>query len=121
MSDSYVKVLRVNLSFDSFEVVKVSDEEKNESLAYSDSFEVWVSNFVKMGYVAEEDKEVFSSKMTLEYLKSYFEQGNDRFAFEYRRKQGDKFCKAIVEIVPAPDYSSDYQSVYLFVKDISRS
>ena len=121
LSDSYVKVLRVNLSFDSFEVVKVSDEEKNESLAYSDSFEVWVSNFVKMGYVAEEDKEVFSSKMTLEYLKSYFEQGNDRFAFEYRRKQGDKFCKAIAEIVPAPDYSSDYQSVYLFVKDISRS
>lgn len=117
--DSYLKILRVNLSKDVFEEIKVDKSEqalleKNPDKKISK----WLSDFCSSGQVHEEDVPEFLAKTSLETIIEFLKKEKEIYPVIYRRKDGKRFKKALLEIIPTKDFSMDNMNVFLFVKDI---
>ena len=121
LSRSYHKILKVNLTADTYESVKVLDEEKfmlEENPL--NCFSGWIRNFANRGYVYEGDANIYKTRLDLNALRRQLKE-NDRFRFRYRRKTDGMFRWVFLEILRAQDYSDDNQVVWLFVQDIHDS
>ncbi len=118
LCDSYTKILKVNLTKDSYEIIRAEENELNAARGYADSFSGWMKDFARTGQVHPEDEEYFKKNVSPEYLKQYFASGVKEFSINYRRRINDRFSRVMLEIIPAPDYSDLDQKVFLYVKDI---
>ena len=67
--ESYVKVLKINLSNDSFSIIKILDDESSDS---SINFSTWINNFVAEGNIFKQDEERFMKALNVQMLKKYF-------------------------------------------------
>ena len=114
----YHKVLRGNLSTDSFSVVKVDEEEVQELREYMTSLTDWFLGIAKCGYVYEEDIERYEDFVHFENVKAELKKGAKKLSCIYRRKTGDGYRWHHLEIVPDFDYSDDNQKVMICLKDI---
>lgn len=107
----YHKILRVNLTTDSFEVVSMLQFEEVPDCSLSE----WLTAFGHES-VAEEDKDKFLSCTNLDYLKQ--NMGEYTLSFEYKRKfPHEKYCNSEFIILPSVNYSDDNQICYIFIKD----
>ncbi len=114
----YHKVLRGNLSTDSFSIVKVDEEEIQEMREYMTSLTDWFSGMAKCGYVYEEDIERYENFVHFDNVKNELKKGAKRLSCIYRRRAGDGYRWHHLEIVPDFDYSDDDQKVMICLKDI---
>lgn len=115
----YIKILKINLTEDSFSVVNMDSSEKTKEKGFNDKISQWLYGFGKSGQVHEEDLENYLMKTDIEYLKDYFKQGKSSISIIYRRKfSDDSYKHAIMEFIPADDYSHSNQSMFLYVKAI---
>lgn len=118
LCNSYTKILKINLTKDSFEIIHSLDEELDASKGYSDSITVWLRDFARTGMVHKDDVTDYLKETDGDYLKKYFKRGLNSKTVHYRRKFGDSYKKVKMEIIPAEDYMDNMQNVYLYVKDI---
>lgn len=118
LCNSYTKILKINLTKDTFEIIQSLDEELDASKGYSDSITVWLRDFARAGMVHKDDVTDYLKETDGDYLKKYFKRGLSSKTVHYRRKFGDKYKKVKMEIIPAEDYTDSLQNVYLYVKDI---
>lgn len=116
--ESYTKVLKINLTNDSFQVVEMSLDEKDEEKGYSDKISVWLKMFGETGNVHQDDLDEYYKKTDIAYIKNYFASGKKDLYIFYRRKYDNQFKNTMMEIVPAKDYKDDNQTMYLYVKRI---
>lgn len=114
----YHKVLRGNLSTDSFNVVKVDDEEILDMGARLSSLADWFEGVALKGYIYEEDVERYRKFVQIDRLKQELKNGARMLNCIYRYKEGDRFRWHTVEIIPDSDYTDDNQKVMIYVKDI---
>lgn len=115
----YIKILKLNLSNDTYKVIKVLKSEVSDASPDLTSITDWVLFFANK-FVHKDDIERFKDVMTKEYLSEYFLAGNQFFSIVYRRlATNGKYENALLEIIPAEDFSKDNVSVYLYVKNIS--
>ncbi|MCQ2982783.1 MAG: diguanylate cyclase [Treponemataceae bacterium] len=114
----YTKILRINVTDDSFTVVNMNSEEMTVSQGYAETISGWLRGFCLSGSVHPDDVESYLKQTDLEYLRSYFAQGNKTLSILYRRKYGDEFRHVVMEMIPAGDYAPDNQSLFLYVKEI---
>lgn len=112
----YTRVLRINLSNNTYSVLK-TPEEDNPNIERPATFTEWIYDFAEQGMVYMYDKETFYVKTDVNALSSYFLSGKDYFSINYRRKFGDAYKYAKLEIIAAPDYTVDNQMVYMYVKE----
>ena len=115
----YTKILKVNLSEDTYKIVKVNKEEQTEDKGYKNSISEWLLDFAATGQVFSEDVNNYVKKTDISYLRRYFKNGNKVLSILYRRKIGDRFKQCLMEIIPSDDYSDFDQNCFLYVKDIS--
>lgn len=115
---TYYKILKVDLTNDNFIILK-DDEEKN-LLEITAVFSDWLHGFIKSGRVHSDDLNAFRNYTSLEFLRSFFLHHKSKapYCMQYRRKSYQDYRWALMEIVPAEDYSPSLQTVYLFVRDI---
>ena len=59
LSITYHKILRINLTSDSYEIIKTYEEEQNPEYGISDTVSAWFRNFALRGYVHEDDLEAY--------------------------------------------------------------
>lgn len=118
--DTYTKILRVNLTSDRHQIINTNEAEKVPDKGYSESISEWIKNFGQSGQVHPDDLENYLEKTDTDYLKKYFDAGHKYLSIFYRRKIDDNFKQVMMEIIPSAEYSSDYQDVFLYVKDIDR-
>lgn len=111
----YSNVLRVNLSDNTYTVVKSSDENPNN--ARPATFTEWIYDFAEQGMVYMYDRETFYVKTNIDTLIKHFKAGNDYFSINYRRKYKAAYKYAKLELIAAPDYTDTNQLVYLYVKE----
>ncbi len=117
--DNYIKIIKVNLLEDSYEIVKICpDENTNYS---TNSFSSWLFNFVEDGNVFSEDIDYYKFNTRLSYIQNYFIEGNSCLTIKYRKKIGNEFHWVSTEIIKTKDYSEKNQSVYLMIRDIDAS
>ncbi len=114
----YTKILKINITNDSYSIINLNDEESDSNKGYADTISLWFTNFAKTGQVDPEDAESFLAKTDLKYMSDYFKSGKTSLTVDYRRKYGDVFKYVVMEIIPAKDYSNENQSLYLYVKNI---
>ena len=117
---SYTKILKANLTDDSFSIIQMDLFEKKKELGYSERMSKWMKNFAECGNIHEADLEFYLSHTDIDYLRNYFHQGNSYMCLYYKRRIRDQFRLSLLEMIPAGDYSDDHQSVFMYVKNIDR-
>lgn len=114
----YTKILKVNVTDDTYQIVNMDMTEKSPEMGYSDKISEWISNFGISGQVHPEDLDTYLSHTNLYYLREYFKNNKMPLRIFYRRKLNDDFRRTLMEIIPANDYTDDNQSLFLYVKDL---
>lgn len=71
----YHKVLRGNLSTDSYSIVKVDEEELQEMREYMTSLTEWFSGIAKCGYVYEDDIDRYENFVNFDHVKTELKKG----------------------------------------------
>ena len=114
----YTKILKINITEDSFVAIDMDPKEQVKEMGYSEKISEWLSGFGRFGNVHPDDLAQYEEKTSLEFIKGYFAQNKTSLIIQYRRKYDDGFKNVIMEMIPAGDYSSDNQSLFLYVKNI---
>ncbi len=118
--DSYIKILRINLSDDSFDIIKTNSTELSESKGFhTESISQWLYSFAVSGQVHPEDREHYIERTNLEFLRKFFAEENRSYALHYRRAIGNDFRHVLMEMIPTKSFTEDNQELFLYVKDIN--
>ncbi len=116
----YTKILKVNLTEDSYSIVNMDDTEQTTEKGFSDSISQWLYGFGKSGQVHADDLEDYLKMTDIEFLRDYFKQDKTSISIFYRRKYADGYKQAVMEMIPADDYDDNNQSLFLYVKSIDK-
>jgi len=114
----YTKILNVNLTDDSYQIVNIDESERNQE-EFATSISEWLSSFGKSGRVHPEDLEEYLRKTDINYLKDYFLNNDKTLQIFYRRKYDDGFNRVMMEIVRADDFDEDNLCLFIYVKKIN--
>lgn len=118
LMSTYFRILKVDLTRDTYITIKDDYEPTAPSLC--PTLSAWLQNFVISGRIHQEDIADFQNCSQLDFLRDFFwrHPSGTPYCLQYRRRTDNDYRWAIMEIVPAEDYSALHQMVYLFVKDI---
>lgn len=117
MLSTFFKVLKVDLTHDSCLII-VDDRERT-STEDAETLSGWLRSFYESGRVHPDDVEDYERRTNLEYMRAHFRANPQTvLSTEYRRKVNGEFRWALMELIPAEDYTPEHQLVYLYVKDI---
>ncbi len=114
----YTKILKINLTDDTFQILNMEVNEKTAQKGYSEHISEWLHNFGKTGMVHPEDLEEYLRQTSIEYMNQYFASNKTSLHIFYRRKIDQNFKQVMMEIVPANDNRPDNLTYYLYVKNI---
>lgn len=115
---SYTKILKINLSDDTFNIIQMNLDEKNQQMGFSDSISTWLHNFGTSGQVHPDDLKTYLDNTGLEFLRSHFASGKKSLEIFYRRKSENGFRSVMMEMLRSDDYAESNQNLFLFVKDV---
>lgn len=117
ISQSYHKILRVNLTKDHYEIVKIRPEDR--AIGYgTDSFSSWLGQFIYDGGIHPDDMNHFISFTRPEHIRDALADGQNILTCCYRRQSKDDFRWNLMEIVADPGPSGSDQYIFLYIKDI---
>lgn len=115
---TYNKILKVNLTKDSFEIIKFDQKNAPGYDSEDASLTGWFLRFVEEGNVYSGDVERFQKFTQINYLREELQKGEKMKICTYRCRIGAGYRWHTMEVVPDVDYSKDNQSVMLYVKDV---
>lgn len=115
----YVKMMKINLIFDSYHIIKIDENESSVEKECNGIFTDWISKDLKLGYIHPDDIDEFRKTMDLEWLKTYFASGNSYLRLHYKRKINDEYKPVLLELVLADESAATASEIYLYIKDIS--
>lgn len=118
LSTIFHKILKINLTTDSYEIIKVYENEMNKEQGLDDRASVWFNQFAMCGNVYEEDRQEFLDFTNRKALKKHFKNSKEYIRCRYRRKTGGVFRWVSMELVPSIEYSDDNQVIMLYIRDI---
>ena len=116
----YTKILKINVTDDTYGIVNVDVNEQTEEKGYAATISGWLRSFGEKGFVHPEDLDEYYKHTDLQFMREYFAEGNTTLIVLYRRKYEDSYKKVMMEIIPATDYTDDNQSLFLYVKNIEK-
>ena len=119
--ESCSKILEVNLTEDTFDIIKADREELTQEKGYHKKLSEWLRGFAASGQVCEEDVAGYMKKTELDLLRSHFRTSGDTYVLRYRRKSSEGFKNVMMEMIPTNDYADENQKLYLFVKTIQEA
>jgi len=115
----FYKILKINLTDDTHEEIKVPKNELSPQEGFSKKISVWFSQFAYSEHVHPDDMEEYLKFTDLSYLRDYFRQGNDSLLIRYRRKvEGLGWRYVSLELLPSVEYTHDRQILMLYIRDI---
>lgn len=118
VSALYDKLIRINLSNNTYEPVLIDADEQDQLVGGVINIAQWWSGYSQNGNIAAEDMGVFNTLIRDGSLQRHFARSTNPICLRYRRKVGDAFRWAKLEIAPSVEYSDDNQVLLLSIKDI---
>jgi len=118
LSQTYMKIIRINLKDDSYAVIQMSNEERGNSKKYKKFFAEWIPAFARSEYVHEQDRSAFLVNLRLASIREYFDSGHRIYHFHYRRMMDGMINHVILELMVSPNYSDELKEIFLFVKNL---
>ena len=117
INNTYHKILRINLTQDCYEVIKMRAEDR--AIGYgNDTFSSWLGQFIYDGGIHPDDMNNFISFTRLEHMKEALEKGQKILTCCYRRRSGEDYRWNLIEVVPDLSSLGSDQYVFLYVKDV---
>ncbi|MCD7958401.1 MAG: GGDEF domain-containing protein [Ruminococcus sp.] len=116
---SFYKILKVNLTLDTYEIIKVKDDELNHAVVHTKHITDWWRIFADQGYVHAEDRANYDCFTEMDEMQKELRHGTKFLRCRYRRKTNAQFCWVSMEIIPALEYTDDNQIVMLYIRDIN--
>ncbi len=120
LCELYSKVLKVNITDDSYRIVKMDKTEQTKEKGFSDKISSWFLEFADKGQIHPDDLKTYLEKTDIQFMRDHFAGKNTSLSLMYRRKYGDEFRHVMMEIIPAEDYSDNEQNLYLYVRNMER-
>lgn len=117
ISHTYHKILRVNLTQDRYEVVRMRPEDRAVGFG-SDTFSGWLGQFIYNGNIHPDDMNNFISFTHPDHIRNRLAAGEKQLTCCYRRRRGEDFRWNMMEIVPDADSSGSRQFVFIYIKDV---
>lgn len=118
--NAFQKILKVNIANDTFEVIKISDDEKH-AIPADASLSTWFRSFASANNIHPHDVEVFTNFTDLARIRRSFEAALSPLRCRYRRLIGSDWRWVLMELVPSIDFSSASPTVMLYIKDIDNT
>lgn len=111
----YTKVLMVNLTQDSYQIISIDKESlKQDALAANHSD--WLTRFANSDEIHPDDRQAFLKKTSIENLKRHIDGSGKPYSIVYQKKYGDTYKNTVMEIVAADEYTDDNQVCYICVR-----
>ena len=120
LCDLYTKILKINITNDTYQIVNMDASEQTAEKGFADSISMWLTSFGESGQVHPDDLEEYLRNTNLQYMREYFDGNKTSLHIFYRRKFEDGFKQVMMEIIPTSDYSADNQALFLYVKNIEK-
>lgn len=121
LMEAYIKVLRINLTNDTYDEIKVNDAERDAAQGYEPtSIKAWLAHFGTSGNVYEEDLPRYNIFTHYESLRRVFQEGKESISVLYRRRtENGTFRWARMTIRKSHDYTPDSELALLYVEDVN--
>ena len=117
ISHAYHKILRVNLTQDQYEIVKIRPRDR--AICYgTDTFSSWLGQFIYNGDIHPDDMNNFISFTRPDHLKEALGTGLEILTCCYRRRSEEDFRWNLMEVVPDLGSSDSDQCIFIYIKDI---
>ncbi len=117
INHAYHKILRVNLTRDRYEIVKMRPEDRAIGFG-NDTFSSWLGQFIYDGGIHPDDMNPFIAFTHLEHMKRALRDGPEILTCCYRRRMGEDYRWNLMEAIPDVSTAAGEQVVFLYVKDI---
>lgn len=118
IGDNLLKILSVNLTYDSYNVIKDITKENNDK---KENYSQLVAGFNENCYVYFDDLEDFMKFTNRDYLRSYFHNSNQKIELCFRRLFQGAYIWVKLEISKDEDYSSSNELVTICIININRA
>lgn len=115
---SYTKILKVNLSDDTYKIIQIDSCEKSSEFGFAENISDWLRNFGLAGQVHPNDLDNYLAQTNIDYLRNYFRSGCSTLGIFYRRRSAFGYDAVMMEILKAADYTAANQNVFLYVKNV---
>lgn len=112
----FYKILKINITQDSYEIVSVNESIKSNEDDYGNQISTWLCAFARSNHICEEDLEEFLKRTDLAYLQESFQSGKKVVDVLFKMQMENQIKSAIMKFVPANDYTDDDQRLYLYVR-----
>lgn len=118
ISTLYNKLLRINLTNNTYEPVIVDSDEKEQLVGGVINMYEWWAGYSQSGNVASEDMGAFSTLTKTGSLQKRFAEDPTPVNFRYRRKVDGEYRWAQLELSPSVEYSEENQVMLLSLRDV---
>lgn len=118
MSTIYHKVLKINLTKDSHEELKVYDCEMDIKYGLSSKISEWFYSFALSGNVYDIDLEKYLEFTEINGLRRRFHENKNEAVLVYRRLVNGEYRWVSMEMIPGVEYTEENQVVMLYIRDI---
>ncbi len=118
LSGIFHKILKVNLTTDTYEPIKVYREEMTQELGHSESISQWLYRFAKTGNVHPEDMQEYLAFTNPQRLRGAFKDSREQMRLRYRRRLKNTFRWVMMTLLPSVEYTDDNQIIMMYIRDI---
>ena len=118
ISSLYDKLIRINLSNNTYEPVIVDTDEQERLVGGVINMYEWWAGYSQSGNIATEDMGAFSTLTRTGSLQKRFAEDPTPVNFRYRRKIDGEFRWVQLELTPSVEYSEENQVMLLSLRDV---
>ena len=119
LSTFYYLILKVNLTTDSYLILKDGFDDEESYFNGLTSFSARLRCFVDHDCIYEDDKKEYLEFCNIKRLKKAFAEGKMQEMIRYRRKVNNEFKWVSLSMICSEEYEEDNQIVMLYVRDIN--
>ena len=116
IGDQIYKILKINLTDDSYIVLKNLDMD-NDFYLNNPSLRGLIKAYSNSGYIHSDDKNVFNERMNVDFIGRHFLESDSEIDVWFRKKTNDLYKWAVAKIIKTPNYTDENKELYLFVQD----
>ena len=118
ISSLYDKLIRINLSNNTYEPVIVDSDEQERLVGGVINMYEWWAGYSQSENIATEDMGAFSTLTKTGSLQKRFAEDPSPVNFRYRRKINGEFRWVQLELAPSVEYSEENQVMLLSLRDV---
>lgn len=118
LHSSYHKILKVNLKKDSFDEIRVYEDEHHSDKGYSRKFSEWLRNFAMTGNIHKDDINEYLDFIDLEKIRKAFSLNKKKISLKYRRFTNNEMRWVSMDMIPSKNFSEKNQFIFVYVYDI---